>query len=234
MTGRRSSAALVVVAAAGLTALAAGCPGLSAGAGARPDGHRLVEGTLKLAEDFVIGRQVSGVQVAAVSVREVDGAPSLEVHASDVFSPDAGKAVPFALSLPTGKAFHLVLQTPTAGGAGPGRWLGVLRFDDGQGRSVTLIPAGDEDLTLAALDALENAAGQVADNELRGPASHNPLGQVDSDGDGQSDLLDADDDDDQAPDLTDSDVAGDGIDDALQSLEYLPDADGNGVPDDFE
>ena len=33
--------------------------------------------TVTLAEDFVIGRQVTGVQVAALSVREVDGATDL-------------------------------------------------------------------------------------------------------------------------------------------------------------
>ena len=40
--------------------------------------------------------------------------------------------------------------------------------------------------------------------------------------------------DDQALDGSDSDIAGDGIEDALQALEYLPDANGNLIPDDFE
>lgn len=211
-----------------------GCPGLTAGAGARPEGHRLVEGTLELPEDFVIGRQVSGVRMTAVSVRDVDGAPSLELFPSDVFSPDEGKAVPFALSLPTGRAFHLVLETPKGSPSGPGSWLGALRFDDGRGTETSFVPAGDDDLTLAALVAVENDATSAADNELRGPASHNPLGRVDSDGDGQSDLVDDDDDEDQVPDASDTDVAGDGIEDALQRLEYLADEDGDSIPDAFQ
>lgn len=225
------AAALVVVSA--LVLLALGCPGLTAGAGARPEGHRLVEGTLELPEGFVMGRQVSGVRMTAVSVREIDGAPSFELFRSDAFSPDEGKAVPFALSLPTALAFHLVLETPKGSPSGPGSWLGVLRFDDGRGAETSFVPAGDGDLTLAALVAVENDPARASDNELRGPASHNPLGRVDSDGDGLSDLLDDDDDDDEIPDEADTDVAGDGIEDALQALEFLADEDDDGVPDAF-
>lgn len=211
-----------------------GCPAFSAGAGARPDGHRLVEGTLTLAEDFVFSRQVSGVQLAALVVGDDGGNATLKVYASDPFTPDAGSAVPFALSLPNTAAFHLVLQAPRSAASAPGEWLGLLDFEDGAGQTTSLIPASADDLDLGALVAVENVPTVVADNRLQAPLSGNPLGQIDADGDGISDLTDSDDDDDGIADSADSDAAGDGVEDVLQALDRLRDDDADGVPDDFQ
>jgi hypothetical protein len=209
----------------------AGCPSISGGSGARPEGHRLLEGRVRLSEDLNIGRQGAGVQLAAAVVSEVEGEPTLSLFTSDVLPPDKGRAVAFALSVPKGLAFHLLLQAPGPG-RGPGPWLGLLRFADGNGREVSLIPAGG-DLDFGVLEALENGPG-VQDNTLVISSAHNPLGQLDSDGDGTPDLVDDDDDGDGVPDLSDPDVAGDDIDDIFQELSFLPDSDGDGVPDAFD
>jgi hypothetical protein len=211
-----------------------GCPSFSNSAGARPEGHRLVEGTLTLAEDFVFSRQVSAVQLAAVVVGDDGDTATLKVHGSDPLTPDAGRAVPFVLSLPNTAAFHVVLQAPRSAANAPGEWLGLLEFDDGAGQFTSLVPASADDIDLGELVAVENVPTVVADNQLQGPPNANPLGQVDADGDGTSDLSDSDDDDDGVADAADSDVAGDGIDDALQALDRLPDDNADGIPDDFQ
>jgi hypothetical protein len=216
-------------------ALVTGCPGLTGGAGDRPDGHRLVEGELVTEGQDVLGRQLTGVQVAAVSVREADGAFVPDVFASDVIAPQGENGVaPFVVAVPVERAFHIVLQLPAAGGSAPGEWLGVLRFSDGRANEVSLIPAGGEDLDLGSVRTIDGDPLTVADNLLDAGSAGNPLSQVEHDADGVSDLLDEDDDDDLIPDDTDADVAGDGVEDALQLLEALPDEDSDGVPDAFE
>jgi hypothetical protein len=213
---------------------ATGCDGLTYGAGSRPEGQRLISGELVIADDGILGRQVTGLQLAAVWVGEQGDTLVPVVHPSDVLEPDGVRGADFVIVAPQDRALHLLLQVPAASAGVPGSFLGVLRFNDTMLGSTSLIPAGVEDLELDAVQALENEPGDVADNELKVQSAFHPLGQMDSDQDGIADLLDEDDDDDQIADSADADVAGDGVDDALQQLSALPDEDADGVPDAFE
>lgn len=220
----------------GLAAMAGmlGCPGLTGGAGSRPEGFRLVEGELQLPQTGIVGRQVTGLQMAAVSVRDVDGVKTADVYVSDIFNPaQRTSASEFVVAVDGTKAFHLILQVP-GGGQGPGQFLGRLLFDDGNGGTTSLIPAGATDIALGPVEAIENAPETAADNLLRVDSGHHPLAQVDSDLDTTSDLLDSDDDDDGNPDSNDDDVAGDGIPDIEQLWEALADEDSDGIPDAFD
>lgn len=218
-----------------LAAIAAcvGCPGFVGGAGSRPDGFRLVEGQLLIENEGIIGRQVAGVQLAAVVVEQNEGTFSPKVYTGDVLQPNDRFEQDFVVTAPIADAFHLILQIPSGAGSVPGEWQGVLRFSDGRGGETSLIPAGGEDLELGVTTALDNDPAIEFDNVLRTESSGNPLAQMHHDEDDLSDLLDDDDDGDLIPDDSDEDIAGDGIEDALQQLSALPDGDGDGIPDAF-
>lgn len=223
---------LVVVVVMGASLV--GCPALTGGSGSRPEGFRLVEGELELPQTGIVGRQVTGLQMAAVSVRDVDGTKVPDVYVSDIFNPaQRTSASEFVVPVDGTKAFHLILQVP-GGGQGPGQFLGRLMFDDGNGGTTSLIPAGATDIALGPVAAIENAPETAADNVLRVDTGHHPLAQVDSDLDTTSDLLDDDDDDDGNPDNNDEDVAGDGIADVDQGWAALGDEDADGIPDAFD
>lgn len=231
MTSRERLLALLPL----LVGLLCGCPSLVGGQGSVPEGHRLISGWVKLPEDGIVGRQVTGLQVAAVAVvDEADGrVPKLFV--SDVFDPaDRRQAASFALAVPFEHASSIVLMVPSASGRGPGSYLGALRFSTGYGKETALLPHGEETLDLGVLRAIDGDPASAADNRLEVESASHPLGQVHHDDDGVSDLLDDDDDDDGVLDAVDEDVAGDGIEDALQSIDALPDEDASGIPDAFE
>ena len=213
------------------------CVGLTGQDGEVPEGYRLVSGRVTIGDDGILGRQLTGLQMAAVSV--VDGAHAVEV--SDIFNAEKGgasnnAAASFSLVVPVERAFSLVLQVPRSSGRGPGEWIAAYSFPssaDG-GALTSLVPAGESRVQLGTLEALDGDPSTVSDNTLGGGSAKNPLEQVDSDGDGVVDFNDDDDDDDGTADVSDDDVAGDGTDDAEQVLSALPDADGNGVPDVLE
>lgn len=213
------------------------CVGLSAQDGEVPEGYRLVNGRVTIGDDGILGRQLTGLQIAAVSV--VDGAHAVEV--SDIFNAEKGgasnnAAASFSLVVPVDRAFSLVLQVPRSSGRGPGEWIAAYAFatDADGGEMTSLVPAGEGRVQLGTLEALDGDPSTVSDNTLGGNAAKNPLEQIDSDGDGVVDFNDDDDDDDGTADLNDEDVAGDGTNDAEQLLSALPDSDGNGVPDVLE
>jgi hypothetical protein len=222
---------LVTVALGCMATLLAACPNF-AGQGARPEGYRLVSGTLRLPDEGIVGRQVTGLQLAAVAVSLDDEFNTvIDVFTSDVLDPAVNrKETAFTIAVDARRSFNIVLQLPRAGGQGPGSYLGGLYFETGYGGETSLIPSGVTDLALGIVGAIENVAGTVADNRLVVDSDKNPLALVDSDGDGVVDLLDTDDDSDEVLDPDDDDVAGDDVPDALQTLVGL-DADGDGVPD---
>ena len=119
----------------------------------------------------------------------------------------------------------LVLQVPSSSARGVGSFLGQLRFE-----GTTLVPRGEDDIDVGTL-TVEKGARVPADTTLSCSANDSPLLQVDSDGDGSVNDVDSDDDDDGSADAADADVAGDGVDDAKQLLETLPDDNGDGVAD---
>lgn len=211
-----------------------GCDALVGQNGAVPDGHRLLSGRLSLGDGSLLGRQVAGLQVAAVAVVQGEEGLGPAVSVSDVFDPAKGGASSFAIAVPVDRAFSLVLQVPRSSGRGPGTFLGAFRFDSGFGPETSLIPAGEGAIDVGTLSVDDSDPGTTADNRLVGAASENPLAQSHSDPDEVNDLLDDDDDNDGVTDAVDPDVAGDGVDDVLQGLEALPDEDGSGVPDAFE
>jgi hypothetical protein len=215
------------------------CGVFEGGAGSRPEGFRLVSGTLELPPDGIVGRQVTGLQLVAVGVTPVsseDGTLSTEpvVFTSQPFDASTRREEnAFVVAVDGTVGFNLVLQVPSGSGTGPGEYQGVLRFDNGRGEQTTLIPRGETDLDLGVVSAADPVAETRVDNELTVAAGNNPLASSHSDDDGVSDLLDDDDDDDGLTDGTDSDVDGDGLGDALQLLEGFADEDADGIPDLF-
>lgn len=213
------------------------CQAPSAQDGQVPKDYRLVSGRVTIGDDGILGRQLTGLQMAAISV--VDGAHAVAV--SDIFDAEKGgasnnAAASFSLVVPVDRAFSLVLQVPRSSGRGPGEWIAVYSFPTGEDTTTltALVPAGDRPVQLGTLEARDGDPSTVADNSLGGALAKNPLEQVDSDGDGVVDLVDDDDDEDGTLDELDEDVAGDGILDVEQTLSALPDEDGNGVPDVLE
>ncbi len=216
-----------------------GCGVFQGGAGSRPDGYRLVSGTLELPADGIVGRQVTGLQLAAVGVTPVsseDGTLSTEpvVFTSQTFDASTRREEnAFVVAVDGTVGFNLVLQVPSGSGTGPGEYQGVLRFDHGRGASTTLIPRGETDLDLGVVQASDPIPDERVDNVLSVATGSNPLASSHSDDDGVSDLLDDDDDGDGLTDPTDSDADGDGLSDALQLLEGLADDDADCIPDLF-
>lgn len=196
--------------------------------GQRPEGIRFITGAVAIPDEDILGRQVTGLQTAAVAVGTAEDPARVDVFPSAVFDASRVENARFTVKVADDRSFVLVLQVPSASTSGPGAMLAVLRFDDGNGQG-TLLPLGAADIELGVLDV---APGPTASESslLVGDAS-NPLAQVDTDADGTSDLSDADDDGDGTPDAADTDVAGDGVDDAKQVLPALPDDDADGVPD---
>ena len=198
-----------------------GCGAFGGGAGARPEGFRLIEGRLQVPDEDLLGRNVTGLKMAALHV-DADG--GVVPFVSDVFDPAAARGEAAFVAAVDGRFDSvLILQVPSSSARGVGSFLGQLRFD---GRE--LLPRGEDDIDLGAV-TVATGARVPADTVLEVAAGSSPLSQVDTDGDGSVDAVDNDDDDDGVLDGADADVAGDGVDDALQLLEALPDDDGDGV-----
>jgi hypothetical protein len=199
------------------------CDGLTGKAGDRPDGFRFIEGTLLVPEEDILGRQVTGLQVAALHLG-ADG--SVTPFPSSVFDPSVQRAeASFVATVPVDLDVLIVLQVPSGSQQGVGSFLGLYRFGN-----ESLAPRGEEDVDLGTLE-VNRGQRQPADTTLTGVAGLTPASQTDTDGDGLTNDVDDDDDNDGIPDVNDDDVAGDGVVDALQQLSALPDVDGDGVPD---
>jgi glycosidase len=205
------------------------CAPLSAGAGDRPEGFRLVQGELGFPDDDVLGRQVTGVQVAALHLTSNQ---QVIPFVSEILDPSVERRESsFVVAVDRRFDFVLVLQVPSAGGCCVGSFLGQLVFDD-----ETLWPRGgsegdkDDDVDLGPVSVMRGVK-PPSDTALVAGQGREPSTQTDSDDDGVQNALDDDDDDDGVSDATDNDVAGDGVDDARQVLSALPDVDADGVAD---
>lgn len=229
-TLERASARASTIAIAIALAACAACAPPSGAAGDRPEGFRLITGVVQVPEEDVLGRQTTGLQVAAIAIGTAEAPDAIRVFPSAVFDGSRIETSRFTTPVDGTRSFVLVLQVPSPSTNGPGALVAVLRFAAGDaGSESTLMPAGLGDVDLGTL-ALE-LGGSAATTTLRVGEAHNPLTQLDSDGDGALDLSDADDDGDGSPDAADLDVGGDGVDDAGQLLSSLPDEDGDGIPD---
>lgn len=203
--------------------LAAGCTGFAGGAGDKPEGTRLIEGRLQVPDEDLLGRQVTGLQVAAL---HLDAAGGVTAFPSDVFDPSVQRSeASFVATVGGGVDVVLVLQVPSASQIGAGAFLGVFVSDDGS----TLVPRGEDDVNLG-LVTVTTGQRKPADTTMSSAAA-SPADQTDTDGDGVANASDDDDDDDGVADANDNDVAGDGVDDVLQTLAALADADADGVAD---
>ena len=177
------------LATAALVALvgATGCDGLTGGAGDKPEGFRLIEGRLALPDEDLLGRQVTGLQIAAL---HVDSDGGITAFPSAVFDPSVQRAeASFVTTVPGDLDVVLILQVPSASQRGPGSFLGVYRFDAAE----TLIPRAEDDLDLGTL-TVARGARVPADTVLEGGAGSSPAAQTDSDGDGLTNDRDDDDD----------------------------------------
>jgi hypothetical protein len=224
---KRRSPALI----AALTALASpvvlssvGCDGFTGQQGDKPEGFRLVQGRLLVPDEDLVGRQVTGLQVAALGL---DAEGGIAVFPSAVFDPSAQRAeASFVATVAGDRDVVVVLQVPSGTQRGVGSFLGLYTFDGGE----SLVPRGEDDVDIGTLE-VQRGARVPADTTLGGGAGSSPSAQTDSDTDGLPNDRDDDDDDDGTADANDTDVAGDGVDDALQRLSALPDVDADGVPD---
>lgn len=212
-----------------LSAGGLGCLGFEGGAGQRPEGYRLVQGTLVVPEEDLLGRQVTGLQVAGLAVGTADDPGGVDVYGSAVFDASRAASAAFVAPVDGARSFVLILQVPSASGRGPGSFLGLLNFPTGAGEG-SLIPPGEDDIDLGAVTVIPGAE-RPAGNRLKVGDANNPLGQIDSDDDGATDLADSDDDEDGTPDASDTDNGDDGVADLDQLLSALPDEDGDGIPD---
>ncbi len=206
-----------------------GCIGFAGSAGDRPEGFRLVQGTLVVPEEDLLGRHVTGLQIAGLAIGTADDAERVDVFGSAVFDASRAASAAFVAPVDGARSFVVILQVPSASGRGPGSFLGVLAFESGAGEG-TVVPPGEDDIDLGAVTVTTGDA-RPAGNRLVAGEAHNPLAQIDTDGDGSADLSDPDDDEDGAADTGDADTGNDGVDDVLQTLAALPDADADGVPD---
>ena len=153
----------------------------------------------------------------------------IAVFGSSVFDASRSSSAAFVAPVDGARSFVLVLQVPSASGRGPGSLLGLLTFLNGAGEG-TLIPPSEHDIDLGAVTVIPGEP-RPAGNRLKAGDANNPLAQIDTDDDGTVDLADTDDDEDGTPDATDTDTGDDGVEDAAQTLDALPDEDGDGVPD---
>lgn len=192
-----------------------------------PDGQRLITGELLTPrEDDFNGATNQGMVLAAL-LGNPEG-NSAELIVGTPFNPSqvgaaGGDRVRFNLLVPADRSAALFFQTPPT--AGSGNFLGVFLAKvafpaDATGEAlVSIVPPGEEktilDLGLVKIDALDRSTN--ADN-LAIP-EENPLNQIDSDGDGTPDVLDADDDADGVPDAEDDDDDDDGVIDAALQAE---------------
>jgi hypothetical protein len=210
--------------------LLAACGTFTGGQGDRPQGFRLVTGTLLIPEEDLLGRQVTGLQIAAIAIGKPDAPGVVDVFPSAIFDPSRVENAAFVAPVDGERSFVLILQVPSQSGRGPGAFLGVLEFADGRGGTTTLVPKGLDDIDLGAV-SVKSGPDAPADNVLEVGDANNPLGQIDTDDDGAPDLSDDDDDGDETPDASDLDLGGDGVEDASQILRSLPDSDQDGIPD---
>ncbi|MBI1947962.1 MAG: hypothetical protein HYS27_19890 [Deltaproteobacteria bacterium] len=206
-----------------------GCLGFQGGAGDRPEGFRLVQGTLVVPEEDLLGRQVTGLQIAGIAIVSAEDPVDVGVFGSSVFDASRADAAAFVAPVDGARSFVLVLQVPSASGRGPGSFLGLLSFLTG-GAEGSLIPPSEDDIDLGPVTVI-SGDDRPAGNRLKVGDANNPLAQIDTDDDGTMDLADPDDDEDGTPDASDTDTGDDGVDDAAQTLAALPDEDGDGVPD---
>lgn len=210
-------------------ALSAGCADFVGGTGERPEGFRLVQGTLLVPEEDLLGRQVTGLQIAGLAIGTADDPAEIDLYGSDVFDASRSSGAPFVAPVHGRRTFFLILQVPSASGRGAGSFLGLLTFA-GITAEASLIPPGEGDIDLGPVTVVPGEV-RPAGNRLKVGDAHHPLSQIDTDSDATADLADPDDDDDSTPDATDDDNGNDGVPDLQQTLDALVDGDGDGVPD---
>lgn len=232
-----------------ITALSVVACGGFDGEGQRPEGVRVISGKLAPLDPTVLGPRQVALQLAAARLDAREPAPLVELLSGTPFNPAGEGTAPasFRLALPTDRTYVLIFQVPVGDGSGPGQIAGRVRFSASPGGPLTDLLSGRtrdapvlRDLDLGVVKITRPAASEGADGSSRigdnvvilgeGESIH-PLAGNDIDGDGVPDLEDPDDDDDLIPDEGDLDANGDDIPDQSQSLDALPDDDGNGVPD---
>jgi hypothetical protein len=111
------------------TALAlglSGCEGLTGGAGDKPEGFRLIEGRLSLPDEDLLGRQVTGLQVAALHL-DADG--GITAFPSAVFDPSTQRAeaafvatvpgISTSFSCSRCRPAHSAVRGPSSGSSSP-------------------------------------------------------------------------------------------------------------------
>ena len=197
--------------------------GFSGAGGDKPEGTRLVKGRLQIPDDDLFGRQVTGLQVAALHINADGG---IDIFPSAVFDPSEQRAeASFVATVGGGVDSFLVLQVPSATQRGIGTLIGRYTFGGDN-----LVPRGEDDLDLGAI-TVSRGARVPADTRLESGAAPAPDAQTDTDVDGLNNDVDDDDDADGIADASDADVAGDGVDDSLQRYEVLADADSDGIAD---
>jgi hypothetical protein len=232
--------------------VAAGC-GAFGGSDRPGEGNRLVSGRLTPPDAGTFARQPLALELVAASLDTRAEEPLLRFIPGIPFSPSAngGQPVTFRLAIPADETFVLFFQAPVEGTGGIGHLIAPLRFARDASGTLTDLSSGrveggnapllDVDLGVVEIGVASDTVGCESETcsrtyqvVLGEGASKNPLGVIDTDGDGTPDLDDADDDGDLIPDEADDDANGDGVPDQFQTLDALADFDDDGVPDRFQ
>lgn len=135
----------------------------------------------------------------------------------------------FSMNVKTGRKVMMVFSTKQANGVQKAKT--VATFATGAGKKkTTQFNVTPPPKKAAAMGALAAAAdinlGTIDVGNTTAAPSINPLGQVDSDGDGTPDLTDNDDDNDGIADAQDTDSDGNGVIDTTEDM----DTDNDGLP----
>ena len=181
-------------------------------------------------------RSVSGALKVDKGITQVVAVEAGGAKGAKTFTTAVDGAGRFTLSLPIGKRYMVSFKSGTQA-------VGVLGFKDGAaGTSTSLLPVAHGPTSTMAGPKAEGSTSNEAEDDIDlgdvddadGDAvyepSKNPLDEVDSDDDGESDLEDADDDDDGTADVEDADDDNNGTAD----VDEEQDSDQDGVPDDAD
>jgi glycosidase len=223
--------------------LLAGCGnGFTSSSTQPPPDYRLITGHLSPPDPRIFAKQPLALELVGVSLDARAQDPVLAFYSGTPVSATSNGRDPATVRLAVPQTHSLVLffQIPTDGYSGIGQMVAPLRFPRNASGMLTDVIRGKmpsstvplKDIDLGVMDI--TMSGRSFQVLLGMGSSVNPLKINDINGNGVSDFDDPDSNNDFIPDDQETVSNADGVPDADESLNALPDADGDGIPDRFE